>query len=217
MTDLRLGFSRTEMAQRAARDIPDGWYVNLGVGIPTQIADHLPTDRQVILHSENGILGMDKAPDEGDIDPWLVNAGKEYVTLRPGGSLTDQATSFAMIRGGHLDLCVLGAFEVSAAGDLANWTLRANDRLPAVGGAMDLSAGAKRIWVMTEHVSRDGAPKLVANCQYPLTAIGVVKRVYTNYAVIDVEPEGFVVSELAPGISLEWLQDHTAAPLRQRQ
>lgn len=214
MTDLPAGFSRDEMARRAAGDIPDGWYVNLGVGIPTLIADHMPNGRQFILHSENGILGMDKAPEEGDIDPWLVNAGKEYVTLRPGGSLTDQATSFAMIRGGHLDLCVLGAFEVSSSGDLANWTLNANDRLPAVGGAMDLSAGAKRIWVMTDHLSRDGSPKLVADCRYPLTAVGVVKRIYTNYAVIEVEADGFAVSAIAPGVSFEWLQDHTAAPLR---
>lgn len=215
MTDMPAGWSRHEMARRAAADIPGGWYVNLGVGIPTLIADHVPGDRPFILHSENGVLGMDKAPSPEAIDPWLVNAGKEYVTLRPGGSLTDQATSFAMIRGGHLDLCVLGAFEVSATGDIANWTLKANDRLPAVGGAMDLSAGAKRIWVMTEHLSRDGAPKIVERCQYPLTAKGVVKRIYTNWAIIDVTPGGLQVVELAPGVAFDWLQAHTGAALRQ--
>lgn len=214
MTDLPKGFSRDEMAIRAAADIPDGWYVNLGVGIPTLIADHLPQDRTVILHSENGILGMSKAPTAADVDPWLVNAGKEYVTLLPGGSLTDQATSFAMIRGGHLDLCVLGAFEVSEAGDLANWTLQANDRLPAVGGAMDLSAGAKRIWAMTEHLNRDGAPKIVRKCQYPLTALGVVRRIYTNYAIINVTAHGLEVQTLAPEVDFDWLQDHTDVDLR---
>lgn len=214
MTDLPRGFSRDEMARCAAADIPDGWYVNLGVGIPTLITDHLTPDRTVILHSENGILGMAKVTTEDAVDPWLVNAGKEYVSLLPGGSLTDQATSFAMIRGGHLDLCVLGAFEVSETGDLANWTLRANDRLPAVGGAMDLSAGAKRIWVMTEHLSREGAPKIVRRCKYPLTAPSVVRRIYTNYAIIDVTAKGLVVERLAPEVEFDWLQANTDAELR---
>ena len=214
MTDQVTGFTRAQMAARVAADITDGWYVNLGVGIPTLVADHVPEDKEFILHSENGILGLGKRPPGDAIDPWLVNAGKEYVTLKPGGSITDQATSFAMIRGGHIDLCVLGAFEVSENGDLANWTLNANERVPAVGGAMDLSAGAKRIWVMTEHVSRTGDPKIVKACRYPLTALGVVKRIYTDLAVMNVTSEGLEVLDLAPGIDLDLVQARTGAELR---
>ena len=205
--------SRMDMAARVARDIPEGWYVNLGIGVPTLIADAIPGNREVILHSENGILGMGPAPAAGAEDPWLINAGKQLVTLRPGGSFFHHADSFAMIRGGHIDLCVLGAFEVARNGDIANWATSAADAAPAVGGAMDLAAGAKRIWVVMEHLTKDGKSRLVENCSYPLTALGVVERVYTNLAVIDVTSEGFAVREIIPGMSFAELQAKTAAPL----
>ena len=205
--------SRLEMATRVARDIPEGWYVNLGIGVPTLIADAIPAGREVILHSENGLLGMGPAPAAGQEDPWLINAGKQLVTLRPGGSFFHHADSFAMIRGGHLDLCVLGAFEVARNGDIANWATSAADAAPAVGGAMDLAAGAKRIWVVMEHLTKDGKSRLVERCSYPLTALGVVERVYTNLAVLDVTPAGFVVREIIPGLSFAALQEKTAAPL----
>ena len=213
MTDPCTPLTRGQIAERCAQDIPEGWFVNLGVGVPTQVADYVPEGREIIFHSENGILGMGPAPAEDAVDPWLVNAGKKAVTLVQGAALFHHADSFTMIRGGHIDLCVLGAFEVAANGDLANWTTRSNDRTPAVGGAMDLAAGAKRIWVLMEHVTRDGAPKLVEKCSYPLTAPGVVTRIYTNYAVIDVTPRGFEVIELIPGMTLDALQAITAAPL----
>ncbi|HWT99678.1 MAG TPA: 3-oxoacid CoA-transferase subunit B [Terriglobales bacterium] len=205
--------SRMEMAARVARDIPEGWYVNLGIGVPTLIADAIPAEREVILHSENGVLGMGPAPVAGQEDPWLINAGKQLVTLRPGGSFFHHADSFAMIRGGHIDLCVLGAFEVARNGDIANWATSAADAAPAVGGAMDLAAGAKRIWVVMEHLTKDGKSRLVESCSYPLTALGVVERVYTNLAVLDVTAAGFVVREIIPGMSLAELQKKTAAPL----
>ncbi|HVI86720.1 MAG TPA: 3-oxoacid CoA-transferase subunit B [Dongiaceae bacterium] len=205
--------SRLEMAARVARDIPEGWYVNLGIGVPTLIADAIPAEREVILHSENGLLGMGAAPAAGEEDPWLINAGKQLVTLRPGGSFFHHADSFAMIRGGHIDLCVLGAFEVARNGDIANWATSAADAAPAVGGAMDLAAGAKRIWVVMEHLTKDGKSRLVERCSYPLTALGVVERVYTNLAVLDVTPAGFVVREIIPGLSFAALQEKTAAPL----
>ena len=204
---------RPQMAARLARDIPEGWFVNLGVGVPTQVADHIPADREVIIHSENGILGMGPAPAPDAVDPWLVNAGKKAVTLLAGAALFHHADSFAMIRGGHIDLCVLGAFEVAANGDLANWTTSSNDKTPAVGGAMDLAVGAKRIWILMEHVTRDGKPRLVEQCSYPLTALGAVTRVYTNLAVLDVTPSGFAVVEMVPGLTLDALQALTAAPL----
>jgi 3-oxoadipate CoA-transferase beta subunit len=207
--------TRPQMAARAAADIPEGWYVNLGIGIPTMIADFVPLDREVIFHSENGVLGMGPAPAEGEIDPWLINAGKQYVTLRQGGSYFHHADSFAMIRGGHLDLCVLGAFQVAENGDIANWATSENDTAPAVGGAMDLAAGAKRLWVVMEHTTKDGTSKLVRQCSYPLTAVGAVKRVYTNLATLDVTPEGFLVVDMAPGLSFDALQARTDAPLRQ--
>ena len=166
---------RPQMAARLARDIPEGWFVNLGVGVPTQVADHIPADREVIIHSENGILGMGPAPAPDAVDPWLVNAGKKAVTLLAGAALFHHADSFAMIRGGHIDLCVLGAFEVASNGDLANWTTSSNDKTPAVGGAMDLAVGAKRIWILMEHVTRDGKARLVEHCSYPLTAPGAVR------------------------------------------
>lgn len=204
---------RAAMARRVAQDIPEGWYVNLGIGIPTLVADHIPEGREVVLHSENGILGMGPAPETDKIDPWLINAGKQHVTLMPGGAFFHHADSFAMIRGGHLDLCVLGAFEVAENGDLANWATSAADAAPAVGGAMDLAVGAKRIWVMTEHTTKDGMPKLVESCTYPLTALGAVTRIYTNLAVIDVTKAGFEVVEMVAGLTLEGLQARTGARL----
>jgi 3-oxoadipate CoA-transferase beta subunit len=181
------------------------------------VADCIPEDREVVLHSENGILGMGPAPPTDQIDPWLINAGKQHVTLFKGGSFFHHADSFAMIRGGHIDLCVLGAFEVAENGDIANWATSTKDAAPAVGGAMDLAAGAKRIWVMTEHTTKDGAPKLVERCSYPLTALGVVSRIYTNLAVIDVEDQRFVVREMVPGLTLEALQARTGAALRLKE
>jgi 3-oxoacid CoA-transferase B subunit len=207
-------WNRTQMAARVAQDIPEGWFVNLGIGIPTMVGDHVPVEREVILHSENGILGMGPAPAPDQVNAWLVNAGKQPVTLRPGGSFFHHADSFGMIRGGHIDLCVLGAFEVAANGDIANWATSENDTAPAVGGAMDLAAGAKRLWVVMEHTTKDGAPKLVERCSYPLTAMGAVQRVFTNLAVIDVVPgRGFVVREIVPGLSLADLQAKTGATL----
>ncbi len=207
-------FTRPQMAARLAADIPEGWFVNLGIGIPTMVADHVPLEREVILHSENGILGMGPAPAKDAIDPWLINAGKQPVTLRPGGSYFHHADSFSIIRGGHLDLCVLGAFEVADNGDIANWATSENDTAPAVGGAMDLAAGAKRLWVVMEHTTKDGRPKLVEKCGYPLTAPGAVSRVYTNLAVFDVvKGLGFVVVDVAPGMTLEGLQAVTGAKL----
>jgi len=207
-------WNRTQMAARVAQDIPEGWFVNLGIGIPTMVGDHVPMDREVILHSENGILGMGPAPAPDQVNAWLVNAGKQPVTLRRGGSFFHHADSFGMIRGGHIDLCVLGAFEVAANGDIANWATSENDSAPAVGGAMDLAAGAKRLWVVMEHTTKDGAPKLVERCSYPLTAMGAVQRVFTNLAVIDVVPgRGFVVREIVPGLSLADLQAKTGATL----
>jgi 3-oxoadipate CoA-transferase beta subunit len=206
-------FNRVQMAKNAAADIPEGWYVNLGIGIPTSVADHVPMDREVIFHSENGVLGMGPAPAKENIEPWLINAGKQYVTLRPGGSICHHADSFAMIRGGHLDLCVLGAFQVADNGDIANWATSDNDTAPAVGGAMDLAAGAKRLWVIMDHTTKSGEAKLVNKCSYPLTAMACVKRVYTNLATLDVTDRGFVVLAMAPGLTLENLQARTEARL----
>jgi 3-oxoadipate CoA-transferase, beta subunit len=213
MTD-PVPLTRTEMARRVAQDIPEGWYVNLGIGIPTMVADHIPNGHEVFLHSENGILGMGPAPPPDQVDPWMINAGKQHVTLVKGGCFFHHADSFAMIRGGHIDLCVLGAFEVAQNGDLANWATSAADAAPAVGGAMDLAVGAKRIWVVTEHTTKEGTPKLVQQCSYPLTALGAVSRIYTNLAVIDVTAAGFVVREMVRGMTLRDLQTRTAAPLR---
>ncbi|MDA8049854.1 MAG: 3-oxoacid CoA-transferase subunit B [Rhodospirillales bacterium] len=207
------GFSRPEIAARVARDIPEGWYVNLGIGIPTLIADYVPPGREVIFHSENGVLGIGPAPSPEAVDPWLINAGKQHVTLRPGGAFVHHADSFAIIRGGHLDLCVLGAFEVAENGDLANWATGRNDAASAVGGAMDLAVGARRLWVAMEHTTKEGTARLVGRCSYPLTAPGAVSRIYTSLAVIDVTPQGFSVIETAPGVDFDTLQRHTAARL----
>jgi 3-oxoacid CoA-transferase B subunit len=207
-------YSRAQMAAKAAADIPEGWVVNLGIGIPTLIADQVPLEREVIFQSENGVLGMGPAPAAGQEDPWLINAGKQMVTLRPGGSFCHHADSFAMIRGGHIDLCVLGGFEVAENGDLANWATSENDTAPAVGGAMDLAAGARRLWVVMEHTTKDGRPKIVERCGYPLTSPACVTRVYTNLAVLDVVPGlGFVVRDVAPGLSLADLQAKSGAKL----
>lgn len=204
---------RKAMAARVARDIPEGWYVNLGIGMPTMVADYVPEGREVVFHSENGVLGMGPAPGENEINRWLINAGKKYVTLATGGAYVHHADSFAMIRGGHLDLCVLGAFEVAENGDIANWATSINDTAPAVGGAMDLAAGAKRLWVVMDHTTKDGRSKLVESCSYPLTALRAVSRVYTNLAVMDVTERGFVVIDMAPGMTLEALQARTDAKL----
>jgi 3-oxoadipate CoA-transferase beta subunit len=206
-------WSRAEMAARVARDIPDGAVVNLGIGLPTQVANHLPPGREIVLHSENGVIGMGPAPPEGREDYDLINAGKQPVTLLPGGSFFHHADSFAMMRGGHLDVCVLGAFQVSARGDLANWHTGAADAIPAVGGAMDLAIGAKKTYVMMEHVTKTGEHKIVARCTYPLTGIGCVARIYTDLAVIDVTPGGLAVVETVEGLSREDLQRLTGAPL----
>jgi len=205
--------TRRQIAERLARDIPEGWYVNLGIGAPLQVADYVPPEREVIFQSENGILGMGPAPGPNEINRWLINAGKQYVTLRTGGSYMHHADSFGLIRGGHLDLCVLGAFQVAQNGDLANWATT-GDSAPAVGGAMDLAAGTPRLWVLMDHTTKTGESRLVRRCTYPLTAVGVVKRIYTNLAVIDVTPEGFAVCEMVPGLTLAALQDVTDAPLR---
>jgi len=207
--------TRAEMAARVARDIPEeGWYVNLGIGAPLQVADYVPPEREVIFHSENGVLGMGPAPAAEEINRWLINAGKQYVTLREGGAYMHHADSFGLIRGGHLDLCVLGAFQVAENGDIANWSISDNDSAPAVGGAMDLAVGARRVWVLMEHQTKSGESRLVRRCTYPLTALGVVKRVYTNLAVLDVTPDGFAVRDMVDGLTLDALQKVTDAPVR---
>jgi 3-oxoadipate CoA-transferase beta subunit len=205
--------TREQLAARVARDIPEGAYVNLGIGLPTLVANHLPRDREIFLHSENGILGMGPAPAPGEEDPDLINAGKQPVTLLPGGSFFHHADSFAMMRGGHLDLCVLGAFEVSLSGDLANWHTGSPDAIPAVGGAMDLAVGAKKVFVMMEHLTRQGRSKIVERCTCPLTALGCVDRVYTDLAVLEVVPGGLQVRELVEGLSFEELRRLTGVPL----
>ena len=205
--------SRDEIAARVARDIPEGAYVNLGIGLPTLVANHLPKDRDIFLHSENGLLGMGPAPAKGEEDEDLINAGKQPVTILPGGAYFHHADSFAMMRGGHLDFCVLGAFQVSVSGDLANWHTGAADAIPAVGGAMDLAIGAKKVFVMMEHQTKSGESKIVEHCTYPLTGIGCVTRIYTDLAVIDVTPAGLRVIEIVEGLSLAELQKITGVPL----
>jgi 3-oxoadipate CoA-transferase beta subunit len=207
-------WTRDEMAARVARDIADGSVVNLGIGLPTLIANHLPAGREVILQSENGIIGMGPAPAPGAADYDLTNAGKQPVTLLPGGSFFHHADSFAMMRGGHLDICVLGAFQVSAHGDLANWHTGAEGAIPAVGGAMDLAIGAKRTFVMMEHLTKGGESKLVEHCSYPLTALACVSRIYTDLAVIEVGPQGAAVVDMVEGLGWARLQAVTAVPLR---
>ena len=207
------GWSRAEMARRAALDIPDGAYVNLGIGIPELVAQYVPAGREVIYHTENGLLGMGPPPVAGEADPELINAGKKAVTAIPGASFFHHADSFAMIRGQHIDICVLGAMQVSAQGDLANWSTGEPDAIPAVGGAMDLVAGVKTIHVITQHCTKAGVPKLVASCSYPLTGKAVVSRIYTDLAVLDVTAEGFAVVELAAGISFDYVRQRTDGKL----
>jgi 3-oxoadipate CoA-transferase beta subunit len=202
------------MALRVAQDIPEGAYVNLGIGLPTKVANYLPPEREVFLHSENGLLGMGPAPAPGEEDEDLINAGKQPVTLLTGGAYFHHADSFAMMRGGHLDICVLGAFQVSQQGDLANWHTGAPDAIPAVGGAMDLAVGAKRVLVMMEHLTKDGKSKIVERCTYPLTGARCVDRIYTDLAVIDVKADGLHVIETVEGLSFEELQRLTGVPLK---
>ena len=205
-------WTRDEIAARAARDIPEGFYVNLGIGIPVLVANSIPREREVVIQSENGILGMGPEPPPEAINRWLINASKKYVSLVPGGSYVHHADSFAMIRGGHLDLCVLGAFQVAMNGDFANWSKSPTD-MPSVGGAMDLAVGAKNVWLVMDHTTKEGESKLLRRCTYPLTAVGVATRVYTNLATLDVTGEAFAVREMAPGLGFEALQDVTDAPL----
>jgi 3-oxoadipate CoA-transferase beta subunit len=209
-----MSWTRDQMAARVAADIAEGMVVNLGIGLPTLVANHIPRGREVILHSENGVLGMGPAPAAGREDHDLINAGKQPVTLLPGASFFHHADSFAMMRGGHVDLCVLGAFQVAANGDLANWHTGAADAIPAVGGAMDLAVGARQTWVMMEHATKSGEPKIVPACTYPLTGLACVKRIYTDLAVIEIGPEGLVLRDLAPGVELAYMQARTAVPLR---
>ncbi|MGE0314685.1 MAG: 3-oxoacid CoA-transferase subunit B [Lautropia sp.] len=205
--------SRDEIAARLARDIPDGAVVNLGIGLPTLVANHLPPDREIVLQSENGVLGMGPAPAAGAEDWDLINAGKQPVTLLPGASFFHHADSFAMMRGGHLDICVLGAFQVSAGGDLANWHTGRPDSIPAVGGAMDLAIGARSTYIMMEHCTKDGAPKIVERCTYPLTGVACVSRIYTDLAIIDVTRDGLVALEWVQGLAFDALCRLTGAPL----
>jgi 3-oxoadipate CoA-transferase beta subunit len=201
------------MAMRVARDIPDGAYVNLGIGLPTRVSNFLPPDREIILHSENGLLGMGPAPAPGEEDGDLINAGKLPTTLLAGGAYFHQADSFGMMRGGHLDICVLGAFQVSQRGDLANWSTGAPDAIPAVGGAMDLAVGAKQVFVMMEHQTKAGASKIVPACTYPVTGLACVTRVYTDLAVLDITPDGVVVKEILGDLPFDELQRLTAVTL----
>jgi 3-oxoadipate CoA-transferase beta subunit len=205
--------NRDQMAARVAQDIADGAVVNLGIGLPTLVANHLPKDREILLHSENGVLGMGSAPAPGLEDYDLINAGKQPVTLLKGGSFFHHADSFGMMRGGHLDVCVLGAFQVSVCGDLANWHTGGPDAIPAVGGAMDLAIGAKQVYVMMEHQTRNGASKIVERCTYPLTGMACVNRIYTDLAVLDVTPAGLLVREIVPGLSFEELVRLSGVPL----
>ena len=205
--------SKDELARRVARDIPDGAYVNLGIGQPTAVANHIPPGREIILHSENGILGMGPAPAAGQEDYDLINAGKQPVTLRPGGAVFHHADSFAMMRGGHLDVCVLGAFQVSVTGDLANWSTGEPGTIPAVGGAMDLAVGARQTWVMMDLLTKTGESKIVARCTYPLTAIGCVRRIYTDLASFECTPRGLRLIDHVDGLALEELQRLVGQPI----
>ncbi len=213
MADSFIPLDRDGMAARAARDIPEGWVVNLGIGIPTEVANFIPADREVIIHSENGVIGAGPAPAPEAVNPYLVNAGTQPITLVRGAAYVHHADSFAIARGGHLDLTVLGAFEVSETGDIANWARAAHEPVAQIGGAMDLAIGAKRLWVIMEHTTKEGGSRLRRQCSYPLTAKGTVKRVFTNLAVLDVTPRGFVVRDIIPGLSFEDLQARTEAVL----
>ena len=205
---------RNGIAARIAQDIPEGWFVNLGIGIPTAVSDFVPEDREVIFHAENGVIGIGPAPAPGSENPYLVNAGVQHVTIRAGGAYVHHADSFAIARGGHLDLCVLGAFEVAENGDIANWARAADEPVKQVGGAMDLAVGAQRLWVAMEHNTKGGGGSRIRRvCSYPLTAKGVVRRVYTDLAVLDVTPAGFMVRDMVAGLTFEALQERTEARL----
>ena len=206
--------SRNEMAQRVAEDILEGAYVNLGIGAPTLVANYLG-DKEVFLHSENGVLGMGPSPAPGEEDDDLINAGKQHVTLLAGGAYFHHADSFSMMRGGHIDIAVLGAFQVSVKGDLANWHTGAEGSIPAVGGAMDLATGARQVFVMMDHLTKTGESKLVPQCTYPLTGIGCVSRIYTDLAILDVTAQGLLVREILADISFEALQELSGVPLLQ--
>jgi 3-oxoadipate CoA-transferase beta subunit len=212
-TTERIGWSRDEMAQKAAQDIHDGAYVNLGIGMPELIAEHVPEGIEVIYHTENGLLGMGPVPAAGEEDIELINAGKKYVTAIKGACYFHHADSFTMIRGGHLDISILGALQVCEKGDLANWSTGKPGAIPAVGGAMDLVAGVKNVWVITDHNTKDGQFKIVNNCSFPLTGKGVVNTIYTNLAIIDVTENGLKVREMAPGVSFDYLQERTEPTL----
>jgi 3-oxoadipate CoA-transferase beta subunit len=214
LTPVTNKLDRNAMAARVARDIPDASYVNLGIGLPTLVANHLPEGREIVLHTENGLLGMGPRPAPGEEDPELINAGKQPVTTLPGAAFFHHADSFAMMRGGHLDICVLGGFEVSVTGDLANWHTGKPDAIPAVGGAMDLAIGAKRVYVLMEALTKDGRPKLVRECSYPLTGKGCVSRVYTDLATFDIEPDGVVARDLVEGLTLGDLEAMMGVGLR---
>lgn len=205
------GWTREEMAKRVALDIPDSSYVNLGVGIPEMVAHHIPEGREVIYHTENGMLGMGSAPPDDMVDLELINAGNKPVSALPGAAYFHSADSFAMIRGGHLDICVLGAFQISEEGDLASWSTGTPGAVPSVGGAMDLVAGVETIFVITQHVTKTGELKILEACNYPLTGKGVVNRIYSDLAVINVTPEGLCLVELAPGVDFSFLQERTGA------
>ena len=209
----KVGWSTSEMAQNVARDIHDGAYVNLGIGMPELVAGFIPEGREVIYHTENGLLGMGGVATPGTVDPELVNAGKKYVTAIPGAAYFHHADSFAMIRGGHINICVLGAYQVSEEGDLANWSTGEEDDIPAVGGAMDLVAGVETIFVITKHTTKTGDPKIVKECTYPLTGEKVVSTIYTDLAIIDVKDKKLLVRELAPDVTFEYLKQHTEAVL----
>lgn len=205
--------TRDQIAERVAKDIPEGSYVNLGIGLPTKIASYLPKDKEIFLHSENGLLAFGPPPEKGQEDPELINAGKEYITMLTGGSFFHHGDSFAMMRGGHLDICVLGAFQVDEQGDLANWHTGASDAIPAVGGAMDLAVGAKKVFVTTDHVTKTGEPKIVAELTYPVTGKKCVDRIYTDLCVIDVTDDGLKVIEKVEGLAFDELQTLTGAKL----
>lgn len=206
--------SRIQIAWRIAQDIAEGSYVNLGAGMPVLVANYVPSGRDVLFHSENGILGMGPKPPPGEEDDDLINAGAAYTTLLPGGCYFHHADSFAMIRGGHIDICVLGAYEVSEQGDLANWILPDSNTTPAIGGAMDLVAGAKQVFVIMEHCSKDGSPKILKECRLPLTGLRCVSAIYTDLCVIDVKDGGLVVREMVEGLDIETLQSRTGATIR---
>ncbi|MDI4665826.1 3-oxoacid CoA-transferase subunit B [Xanthobacter autotrophicus] len=207
-------WTRAEMAQRIAADIPDGAIVNIGIGMPELVADFLPQDKEILLHSENGILGMGPKPSPNEVDYDLINAGKQPVTLLEGGAFFDHSLSFAMMRGGHLDIAILGAFQVAVNGDLANWATNDPNAIPAVGGAMDLAVGARNVFVMMELLTKKGESKLVEHCTYPLTGLGCVSRVYTDHGVIDITPEGFVARQLPPGLDLDALNQRAGIAIR---